>query len=85
MRVLLDARRGLALHVVQVHHFVLDVEVQLPAQKAAEVLVDEVVEGVARGVALEVRLQPGGVGLLAARGDVRLALLAVLLGDEVAA
>ena len=55
--VLLDARRGLVLDVVQVHDFVLDVEVELPAQEAAQVLVDEVVEGVASGVAVEMRLQ----------------------------
>jgi hypothetical protein len=52
--VLLDAGGGLVLDVVEVHDLVLDVEVQLPAQEAAEVLVDEVVEGVAGGVALEV-------------------------------
>ena len=57
-KILLDARRGLVLHIVQVHDFVLDVEVQLPAQEAAQVLVDEVVEGVAGGVAVQVRLKP---------------------------
>ena len=74
-QILLDARRGLVLHVVQVHDFVLDVEVHLPAEKGPEVLVDEVVEGVARSVALEVRLQSRVVGPLAARPDVRLGQL----------
>ena len=77
--VLLDARRGFVLHVVQVHDFVLDVEVQLPAEEGPEVLVDEIVEGVARGVALKVRLQPRIVELLAARCDVRLGQLSVPL------
>jgi hypothetical protein len=35
------------------HHLVLDIEVQFAAQEAAKVLVDEIVEGVARGVALQ--------------------------------
>ena len=73
--ILLDARHRLVLHVVQVHDFVLDVEIEFPAQERPEILVDEVIEGIARGVAPEVCLQPGGVGLLAARRDVRLAEL----------
>jgi len=65
--VLLHPRRALALHIVEVHHLVLDVEVELPPQEAAQVLVDEVVEGVARGVAVEMhaqarRLRSGAVG-----------------------
>jgi hypothetical protein len=57
------------------HDFVLDVEVQLPAQELAKVFVNEVVEGVASGVTTQVRLQPGVVGPLAAGGDMRLAQL----------
>ena len=38
------------LDVVQVHDFVLDVEVEFPTQEAAQVLVNEVVERVAGGV-----------------------------------
>ena len=64
-KILLDARRGLVLDVVQVHDFVLDVEIQLPAQEMPQILVDEIVEGVAGGVAAQVRLQPGVVGFLA--------------------
>jgi hypothetical protein len=39
-----------------VQDLVLDVEVQLTAQEAAQVLVDEVIEGVAGGVIVEVLL-----------------------------
>ena len=74
--ILLDARRGFVLHVVQMHDFVLDVEVELPPEEGTEVLMDEVVKGVARGVALEVRLQSAVVGRLAARHDVGRAQLA---------
>ena len=80
--VLLDARGGLVLDVVEVHHLVLDVEVQLAAQEGAEILVDEVVEGVARGVAVEVHAQPRVVGLGAVGADVLGAQLADPLGKR---
>ena len=73
--VLLDTRRGLIFHIVKMYDFVLDEEVQLATEEGLEILVDEVVEGVASSVAPEVRLQPRVVGLFAARHDVRLAQL----------
>jgi len=48
--------------VVHLQDLVLEVEVQLPPEEAAQVLVDEVVEGVACRVAPEVRLQPRVAG-----------------------
>ena len=55
--VLLDFRGRLVFDVVQVHDFVLDVEVEFPPQKAAQVLVDEVVESVPGGVLREMLLK----------------------------
>src|SRR5581483_9694647 len=62
--VLLHAGGRFALDVVDVHHLVLDVEVELAPQEAAQVLVDEVVEGVPRSVVREVLLQERAVRVL---------------------
>ena len=64
--------------IVQVQNFALEVEVQLPAEEAGEVLVDEVVEAVLRRVAFEVLLQhrPVAVGFSrCGRGKLRQPLL----------
>ena len=45
---------GGIVDVVEEQDFVLDVEVQLAAQEAAQVLVDEVVEGITGGVVVQV-------------------------------
>ena len=51
-QVLFDVGKLLCiLHVIKVHDFVFDVEVQLTSQKAAQILVDEVVGCVLGGVA----------------------------------
>jgi len=55
--VLLGLRHIGGLDVVQSHHLVLDVEVQFASQKAAQVLVDEVVHRVAGGVLTDVLCQ----------------------------
>ena len=48
---------GRVLDVVQVYHFVFDVEIQFTAQKAAQVFVDEIIGGVFGGVVGKVLLQ----------------------------
>ena len=58
---------GGALQVVEVHHFVFDVEIQLAPQEAAEVFVDEVVGAVFGGVGGKVFFQQGAVGLFFGR------------------
>ena len=55
------------LHIVQVHDFVLDVEVQLTPQKAAQVLVNEVIGGILCGVVTQVFFQQGALGVLFGR------------------
>ena len=66
--VLFDAGRGFALDIVELHDLVLDIKIQFPAQKSAQVFVDEVVKRVAGDVAVQVGTQaavvgPGTVGL----------------------
>ena len=50
------------------HDLVLDVEVELAAQEAAEILVDEVVEGIARRVLVELLLEEGTLRVLLGGG-----------------
>jgi diguanylate cyclase (GGDEF)-like protein len=57
----------LGLDVVEVHHLVLDVEVQLAPEEAAQVLVDEVVERVARRVFGQVLFEQRAVRILLRR------------------
>ena len=64
-KVLLHARCGLFLHIVQPHDLVLDIEVELPPEEAAQVFVDEVVEGVPSRVVKQVLVKNGLVGLRA--------------------
>ena len=54
---------GGALHIVEVHHFVFDVEIQLAPQETAEVFVNEVIGAVFGGVGGKVFFQQGAVGL----------------------
>ena len=56
---MLHARYGVALNIIEMHHLVLDVEIQLPPQKAAKVFMDEVVKGVSRGVAFQMPFETG--------------------------
>jgi hypothetical protein len=74
-KVLLHPRCGLVLYIIQVHDFILDVEVQFPPQELAQVLVDEVVKRVALGVVGEVFFEHRTVGVLLCRrlgGELRL-------------
>lgn len=48
-----------ALYVIEVHHFVFDVEIQLAPQESAEVFVDEVIGAVFGGVGGKVFFQQG--------------------------
>ncbi len=52
------------MHIVQVHDFVLDVEVQLALQETTQVFVDEVIGEVLGGVVAQVLFQQGALGVL---------------------
>ena len=58
------ARRVLGLDVVEVHDLVLDVEIEFAPEKAAEVLVDEIIEAVAGGVIAQMFFQERAIGIL---------------------
>ena len=42
------------LDVVKIHDLVLDVEIHLPAQKSAQILVDEIIRSVPRGILIQI-------------------------------
>ena len=63
-QVLFNAGSDFRFDVVQMHHFILDVEIEFPPQKATEVLVDEVIKGVAGSVVGEMFIERGAVWIL---------------------
>ena len=52
------------VEVIEVDDFVFDEEVQLPAEEAAEVLVDEIIKGIPGGVVGEMFVEEGAVFFL---------------------
>ena len=56
------------LDIVQIHHFVFDVEIQLAAQKSAQIFMDKVIRAVFGGVVGQVFFQQGAVGVFVGRG-----------------
>src|SRR5690606_7074364 len=67
-QVLLDGSESFSvLHVIQMHDFVLDVKIQLVAQKTAEIFVNEIIGGVARGVLRQVFFKQGALRVFLGR------------------
>src|SRR5882762_6392781 len=63
-QVLLDARRRFGLDIIEMHDFIFDEEIQLTPQESAEVLVDEVIEGISCSVVREMPIEQGAVRVL---------------------
>src|SRR6185437_11753664 len=49
-QILLNFGRGSQVDIIKMHHFVLDEEIELPSKEAANILVDKIVESIARGI-----------------------------------
>ena len=65
--IVLDARGRLRFDVVQMHDLILDIEIKLAAQEAAEVFVCEIVECVAAGLIGQMLFQQRAVWVLLRR------------------
>ena len=55
---------GLMFNIIQVHDFIFNVKIQLPAQEAAEVLVDEIIKLIPGGKFGQVPGQHGARGII---------------------